>query len=49
MVEESLHVACVEQPEGLFARGSIMRGIIADPKSPIAYGYDEKLAVSGTQ
>ncbi len=30
----------VEEPEGLFARGSVMRGIIADRKSPIAYGYD---------
>ncbi|HEX4936912.1 MAG TPA: hypothetical protein VFV33_27205, partial [Gemmatimonadaceae bacterium] len=30
----------VENPEGLFARGSIMRGLITDRKSPIAYGYD---------
>jgi hypothetical protein len=33
----------VEEPEDLFVRGSILRGIIADPASPIAYGY------SGTQ
>jgi hypothetical protein len=30
----------VESPEGLFVRGSIMRGIVADAKSPIMYGYD---------
>ena len=32
----------VEHPAGLFARGSILRGQIADLKSPIAYGYDAK-------
>ena len=30
----------IESPEGLFARGSILRGIIADPASPLAYGYE---------
>ena len=30
----------VEQPSGLFVRGSILRGKIADPKSPLAYGYE---------
>jgi hypothetical protein len=30
----------VESPEGLFVRGSVMRGIIADAKSPIVYGYE---------
>ncbi|MBK6841459.1 MAG: hypothetical protein IPG88_03935 [Gemmatimonadetes bacterium] len=30
----------IEEPAALFARGSIMRGIIADKKSPIAYGYE---------
>ena len=30
----------VENPDGLFVRGSILRGVIADPKSPIAYGFD---------
>lgn len=30
----------VENPTGLFARGTILRGIIADPKSPLVYGYD---------
>ncbi len=29
----------VEHPEKLFARGSVMRGTIADAKSPLAYGY----------
>jgi hypothetical protein len=30
----------VEEPRGLFVRGSILRGIISDAKSPITYGYD---------
>jgi len=30
----------VVEPEGLFARGSIMRGIIADRTSPLMYGYE---------
>ncbi len=30
----------IENPAGLFVRGSIMRGMISDKKSPIAYGYD---------
>ena len=30
----------VESPAGLFMRGSIVRGIVADAKSPIMYGYD---------
>jgi hypothetical protein len=29
----------VEEPAQLFVRGSILRGRITDPKSPIAYGY----------
>lgn len=32
----------VEHPAQLFARGSIMRGVITDMKSPIAYGFDAK-------
>jgi hypothetical protein len=32
----------VEHPGQLFARGSILRGVFADMKSPIAYGYSEK-------
>jgi hypothetical protein len=30
----------VEEPAGLFARGSILKATIADKKSPIAYGYE---------
>ena len=30
----------VEEPAQLFVRGSILRGMITDTKSPIAYGYD---------
>ncbi|HEV2689366.1 MAG TPA: M14 family zinc carboxypeptidase [Bryobacteraceae bacterium] len=32
----------VEHPTELFARGSILRGMISDAKSPIAYGYEGK-------
>jgi hypothetical protein len=35
----------VEQPEDLFARGSVMRGVVADRRSPIAYGYDAQVPV----
>ncbi len=35
----------IEEPEGLFVRGSIMRGIVADRSSPIAYGYDAQVPV----
>jgi hypothetical protein len=30
----------VEQGQGLFARGSIMRGVITDRTSPLMYGYE---------
>ncbi len=30
----------IEQPDSLFARGSIMRGEITDMSSPIVYGYE---------
>jgi hypothetical protein len=30
----------VESPSQLFVRGSVMRGIISDKKSPISYGFD---------
>jgi hypothetical protein len=30
----------VENPPELFARGTILRGIIADKKSPLVYGYE---------
>jgi hypothetical protein len=32
----------VEHPQTLFARGSILRGVFADRKSPIAYGYEDR-------
>jgi hypothetical protein len=35
----------VESPTQLFARGSIMRGVVSDRKSPIAYGYDAQVPV----
>ncbi|HEX9565099.1 MAG TPA: M14 family zinc carboxypeptidase [Gemmatimonadaceae bacterium] len=31
----------VESPQGLFARGSIIRGMVADARSPLAYGIGE--------
>jgi hypothetical protein len=30
----------VESPAGLFVRGSILRGVVADQASPLAYGYE---------
>lgn len=30
----------IEEPDGLFVRGSILKAMFADRKSPIAYGYD---------
>jgi hypothetical protein len=30
----------VERPDGLIAPGSVHRGVIVDPSSPIAYGYE---------
>ncbi len=35
----------VEEPSQLFARGSVMRGMFADRRSPIAYGYDAQVPV----
>jgi hypothetical protein len=35
----------VENPAGLFVRGSVMRGIVSDRRSPIAYGYDAQVPV----
>jgi hypothetical protein len=32
----------VEHPEDLAARGTILRGMLSDRKSPIAYGFEEK-------
>ena len=33
------------EPDGLFVRGSMMRGVVADRRSPIAYGYDAQVPV----
>ena len=30
----------IEQPQNLFVRGSVLKAVFADRKSPIAYGYD---------
>jgi hypothetical protein len=35
----------VENPDGLFVRGSVMRGIVTDRRSPIAYGFDPQVPV----
>ena len=39
----------VENPSGLFVRGSVMRGIVSDRTSPIAYGYDAQVPVYFSQ
>jgi hypothetical protein len=39
----------VENPDGLFVRGSIIRGVFADRRSPIAYGYDAQVPVYFSQ
>ena len=39
----------VEEPQGLFVRGSVMRGIVSDRNSPIAYGYDAQVPVYFSQ
>jgi hypothetical protein len=39
----------IESPEGLFVRGSVMRGVVADRRSPIAYGYDAQVPVYFSQ
>ena len=39
----------VESPEGLFVRGSVMRGVFSDRRSPIAYGYDAQVPVYFSQ
>ncbi|MCA0374922.1 MAG: hypothetical protein LCH84_04595 [Gemmatimonadetes bacterium] len=35
----------IESPSQLFARGTILRGVVSDAKSPIAYGFDRQLPV----
>jgi hypothetical protein len=39
----------VENPRDLFVRGSIMRGVVSDRRSPIAYGYDAQVPVYFSQ
>ncbi|HEY8459571.1 MAG TPA: hypothetical protein VIM99_04280, partial [Blastocatellia bacterium] len=39
----------IQEPRQLQARGSVFNATFADRKSPIAYGYDEKLAVYFSQ
>ncbi|MFY7922552.1 MAG: M14 family zinc carboxypeptidase [Gemmatimonas sp.] len=35
----------IESPSQLFARGTILRGVVADRTSPIAYGFDGQMPV----
>ena len=35
----------IESPSQLFVRGSVMRGVFADRRSPLAYGYDAQVPV----
>ena len=39
----------VENPDNLFVRGSVMRGVVSDRRSPIAYGYDAQVPVYFSQ
>jgi len=39
----------VETPDNLFVRGSVMRGVVSDRRSPIAYGYDAQVPVYFSQ
>ena len=39
----------VESPDDLFVRGSVMRGVVSDRRSPIAYGYDAQVPVYFSQ
>jgi hypothetical protein len=35
----------IEEPSQLFVRGSVMRGVVTDRKSPLAYGFDAQVPV----
>ncbi len=35
----------IESPDSLFVRGSVMRGIVSDRRSPIAYGFNAQVPV----
>jgi hypothetical protein len=39
----------VENPDNLYVRGSILRGVFTDRRSPIAYGYDPQVPVYFSQ
>lgn len=39
----------VEEPDSLFARGSVYRGIVTDRSSPIAYGFNAQVPVYFSQ
>jgi hypothetical protein len=39
----------IEEPDQLFVRGSVMRGVFADRKSPIAYGFEAQVPVYFSQ
>lgn len=39
----------VEEPDSLFARGSVYRGIVTDRRSPIAYGFNAQVPVYFSQ
>ncbi len=42
LAESGMAEVTVEHPSNLFVRGSVMRGVFTDMKSPIAYGYTDK-------
>jgi hypothetical protein len=39
----------VEEPDDLYARGTILRGVVADAKSPLAYGYEAQVPIYFSQ
>ena len=39
----------IEEPADLYARGTILRGVVADAKSPIAYGYEAQVPIYFSQ
>ncbi|HET8769940.1 MAG TPA: M14 family zinc carboxypeptidase [Gemmatimonadaceae bacterium] len=39
----------IEEPADLFARGSVMRGVVSDRTSPITYGYNAQVPVYFSQ
>ena len=39
----------VEEPDSLFARGSVYRGVVTDRRSPIGYGFNAQVPVYFSQ